>query len=291
MRSSTLPENKVLIESSPLQPAAAEEEEPRPRFGLSKHYDVGSFLAGAVALCSVQIISGVALSNFLLFGNSFDPYVHVFLEVLQVAAQVWIFFLHHRAKITLGAVLGLLAALIPLSFAIGIRCLILVESAMQHPSNLNGWQLSSSNSAPAGITVDPVDVQTYSIVYPLFANLHTYSQMLLIILSCFRQLAHPFLNPATPMQLGLIVVLGVFLGASVLIERHLADFDVKFAVISFVVGAVLLAWAPVVVWLDRCLIQLRHRKHDSRPQPVILFYGLALVTSAIFAAILQLVVR
>ena len=84
MRSSTLPENKVLIESSPLQPAAAEEEEPRPRFGLSKHYDVGSFLAGAVALCSVQIISGVALSNFLLFGNSFDPYVHVFLEVLQV---------------------------------------------------------------------------------------------------------------------------------------------------------------------------------------------------------------
>ena len=101
---------------------------------------------------------------------------------------------------------------------------------------------------------------------PCFFLFRRYSQMLLIILSCFRQLAHPFLNPATPMQLGLIVVLGVFLGASVLIERHLADFDVKFAVISFVVGAVLLAWAPVVVWLDRCLIQLRHRKHDSRPQ-------------------------
>lgn len=204
MRSIDMPENKLLIESSPLQAATTDVgEEPRPRFGLSRNYDVWSFLAGAVALCAVQIVSGVALSNFLLFGRSFDPYVHVFLEVLQVllssglsltcclrdlvfvpkvdfdlvlqvAAQVWIFFLHHRAKITLGAVLGLLAALVPLSFAIGMRCLILVESAMQYPSSLNGWQLSDSNSAPAGITVDPVDVQTYSIVYPLFANLQTY---------------------------------------------------------------------------------------------------------------------
>lgn len=105
--------------------------------------------------------------------------------------------------------------------------------------------------------------------------------MLLIILSCFRQLAHPFLNPATPMQLGLVVVLGVFMGASVLIDRHLADFDVKFAVVSFVVGVVLLAWAPVVVWLDRCLIQLRHRKHDSRPQYVLATDGIASQTAGV----------
>ncbi len=90
--------------------------------------------------------------------------------------------------------------------------------------------------------------------------------MALVIISCLRQLAHPFLCEVTSAQTAIIAILGIFNGASLLVDKQMMDADATSAAVSFVVGAVFLGWAPVVVWLDRVLIQLRHRKHDSRPQ-------------------------
>jgi len=200
--------------------------------------------------------------------------------------------------------MALLGAVTPLTFAIGIRCLILALSASQHPSRLNNWQVLSNSSVPAGIQVVAVDAVTYNLVYPLFSNLYTYvsiavagipsivadynlfvracvlsrltsmrpysrySKLLLEVLCCLRQLAHPFLKPPTTTQIGLAVGMGIFYGSCALLETELFHYKGGISVVQLFAGVILLLWAPITVQLDRCLIQLRHRKHDSRPQYV-----------------------
>ena len=86
--------------------------------------------------------------------------------------RVWLYFLHHTAKVSLGAVLLLMVALLPLGFAIGTKTMILSLSAAQYPAETSSPV--GVASVPSGVLVQPVELSSFSTAYPLIADLHTY---------------------------------------------------------------------------------------------------------------------
>ena len=81
--------------------------------------------------------------------------------------MMWIYFLHHSATVSLGAVLVLLVAVIPLVISIAFQTLLIVVSASQLT---DGPALV--DSVPDGLSVVPVTVYTYAKVFPTLALMH-----------------------------------------------------------------------------------------------------------------------
>jgi hypothetical protein len=105
----------------------------------------------------------------------------------QLGLHICIFFLHFRSKISLSDVMALSAVVLPLGFAIGIRCLVLVLSRTQHPTRLNNFVVVTDTSVPTGIQLQMgVDMDTYAVFFPVFAR--TYTCVRATGLLCFERM-------------------------------------------------------------------------------------------------------